>query len=320
MKELTEHLPPELEDATRRLEAAVTLVEETLRRETESRDPLVQEMARHTVFSGGKRLRPRVALLAYRAAGGEGLGDIVDLAAASELVHAASLVHDDIIDGADFRRGSWSLHRKYGTGPAIVTGDFLFTRGFHLAGRLQREVVDVMADGCTRLAEGEVHEQRLAGTEDIDLDEYITIVDRKTAAPIEAAARAGALLAGAPPDVVDALGDYGRDLGLAFQMQDDLLDIEGDVEVTGKPVGLDVGQGVQTLPVILHREEGGDLPRIAPRRRLRGFLESTGAMERARDVADGTAERAVEHLTVLEPSDERRLLESLARLAVDRSG
>lgn len=300
------------------IEVCLTLVEEALRRETESEEPLIQEMARSILFAGGKRLRPRLTLLAYRAAGGEVLDEIVNVAAAMELIHAASLVHDDIIDEADLRRGDWAVHRRFGTGPAIVLGDFLFTRGYYLGGRLDEHLVRILAEAATYLAEGEVQEQRWTGRDELTLDEYLTIIRKKTAEPLRGAGRAGAHLAGADPAIVEALGRYGLALGLAFQIRDDLLDLEGDVGETGKPVGLDLDHGVRTLPILLHQEQGGTIPRFGRLPALRRALEQTNALERTRAIGREYVAQAVHHLEALPDTPYRTMLRMLAERTMER--
>jgi geranylgeranyl pyrophosphate synthase len=306
------------DEARRDLDATLAVVEERLRRETDSEDPLMREMARHVVFAGGKRVRPKVAILAHRACGGEGLEGIVDAAAGVELVHAASLVHDDIIDEADLRRGSWSIHRKYGVSEALVAGDYLFTRGFAAVGSLKPEVVETLSRSSTRLAEGEVREMRGGGPDGVTPEEYREVARRKTAAPIEGAARAGALLADAPEAQVDALGRYGREMGLAFQIRDDLLDVEADPSSTGKSTGLDADQGVGALPLVLHREAGGSTPMFPRFQGIEDDLAASGALDEARQTARDHARRARTALEALPESPQRSILDEVALRAVER--
>lgn len=307
------------EEALRDLEATVAVVEERLRRETDADDPLMREMARHVVFAGGKRLRPKLVILANRVCGGSGLDGVVGAAAGVELVHAASLVHDDIIDEADLRRGTWSLHRKYGVPEALVAGDFLFTRGFAAVGSLSSEVVEALSEASTRLAEGEVRELRSGGPGSVSPEEYRAVARRKTAAPIEGAARAGALLAGAPDGQVEALARYGREMGLAFQIRDDLLDVEADAAATGKSTGLDADQGVGALPLVLHREAGGSTPLFPRMRDLEADLAASGALEGAREAARDHAHRARLALDDVPEGPYHDLLRDVAQRAVQRT-
>lgn len=315
------------EAAPLHLARALAAVETLMEQELQSDDPLLAAMAKEVTFAGGKRLRPRVTLLAYAACGGREVapgraGDdayrrVIEAAAAFELIHTATLVHDDIIDQSSLRRGKPTLHTQYGIGQAIVAGDFLFTRGFGLSGRLGPRCIQIATEACTRLAEGEVLEQRLAGGEDLPMQEYLKIIAKKTAYPIKASAMVGGIVAGASDPVVRALGNYGLDLGIAFQIWDDLLDVSGDPTVTGKPVGLDAAIGVMTLPAIFARADTNDaLPQDpAERRRL---LESSGAVARAEAVALNYVKRARGHLSVLPKSEARLALEGLAESAVGR--
>jgi len=307
------------------LPRALAAVESVMAHETQCEDPRLAAMAHEVTFAGGKRLRPRVAILAFGACGGREASlhqdtpyrRVVEAAAAFELIHTATLVHDDIMDQSDLRRGKPTLHVQYGIGQAIVAGDFLFTRGFGLSGRLGYRCIQITTEACTRLAEGQVLEGRLAGGEDLPMQEYLKIIAKKTAYPIKACAMVGAVLAGAPEPVVRALGNYGLDLGIAFQIQDDLLDVWGKPEETGKPVGLDAQNTVMTLPAIFARAASeGSLPQGRDERRE--FLETTGALARAEAVAQNYVKRAKAHLAVLPPSEYRRALEELADGAVAR--
>lgn len=303
------------------VDAAMARVEETILRATRCDEPLLARMVGELVQAGGKRLRPRLALLAFAACGGkpERLEAAIDAAAAFELIHTASLVHDDIIDQSPLRRGRPTVHTAYGLGHAIVAGDFLFTQGFRLSGRLTREVIDVTADACVRLAEGEVMEQRLLA-EEVDEERYLTIIVKKTAEPIRACAKAGALLADAPAEVVEALGQYGVEIGIAFQIADDVLDIAGDPKETGKVVGQDAKTGVLTLPVGLGKEASTlrEMARTTDPEELRRILHESGAIDKARAVATRYVERAKARLVVLPPSPAKDEMLALADSVVKR--
>lgn len=302
------------------LEAGLSRVETRLAEQLACDEPLLERMARTVVFAGGKRLRPRVALLAYGAAGGNGerLDQLVDAACGMELVHTATLVHDDIIDASPLRRGQATLHTSHGVGHAIVAGDFLFTKGFALAAKLTDSVIVITAEACVKLAEGEVLEQRLAGNPDIGVEQYLDVLARKTAEPLRACARVGAQLAGAPAPVVDELGLYGLELGLAFQIADDLLDLSGDSRVTGKPVGLDAKAGVLTLPALLALKSAERVAYLRDPEAFRATLESSGAITAARAYAQRYAESARQRLASLPPSAHRDALDRLAAGIVDR--
>lgn len=265
---------------TLRLDEGLRAVEDVLLAEARCDEPLLAAMSHAIVTAGGKRLRPRMTLLAYAA-----LADsedapapspawpsaVRDAAAGSELIHTATLVHDDIIDASPLRRGKPTIHLAYGLPHAIVAADYLFTRGFGLAAGLPKEVIQFTTNACTRLAEGQVLEQRLLH-ENLDLETYFVIIAKKTAEPLRACAESGAFLAlarteegvalarteggvaSAPSDVVRRFGEFGLDVGLAFQIADDLLDVVGDSAETGKPTGLDAKNGARTLPALLAAE------------------------------------------------------------------
>lgn len=304
------------------VEAAMVRVEEAIHGAIESEEPLLSRMVSDLVTAGGKRLRPRVALLAFAAAGGRDPAAVIDAAAAFELIHTASLVHDDIIDQSPLRRGRPTLHVKYGVSHALVAGDFLFTQGFALSGRLSKEVIRTTAEACVRLAEGEVMEQRLLA-EEVDQERYLKIIVKKTAEPIRACAATGAICAGARPAVIEALGQYGLEIGIAFQIADDVLDIDGNPEETGKVVGQDAKTGVVTMPVGLGEEDVKSFRAMARQmapEELRAKLREAGAIDKARAVATEYAERAKGRLDILPASSAKDALIALADKVVSRRG
>ncbi|HEX2023000.1 MAG TPA: polyprenyl synthetase family protein [Candidatus Thermoplasmatota archaeon] len=307
-------VPLDVEAALRRVEAAIVEA-------TACDEPLLARMVGDLVRAGGKRMRPRIALLAFDACGGapSDVERVVEAGAAFELIHTASLVHDDIIDQSPLRRGRPTLHVAYGLGHALVAGDFLFTRGFALSGRLPKDVIAVTAEACVRLAEGEVMEQRLLA-EEVDEERYLRIIAKKTAEPIRACAMTGAMLAGAPPHVAEALGHYGLEIGIAFQIADDVLDIAGDPAETGKAVGQDAKTGVLTFPVGLGQDARAfrELARHTDPEELRRLLQEAGAIEKARAVALRYVERAKGRLDVLAPGPAKDALTALAQSVVDR--
>ncbi len=203
---------------------------------------LLNEASTHILASGGKRLRPQIGLLAYLAAGGEDVLEAVPMAAAIEMVHTATLVHDDINDHSLLRRGRPAVHARWGRTFALLTGDYLFTKVYELMAPYGGDYNVIMADACTQLVEGETLQAAAAKSGNIDRETYKRIVSLKTASLFEAAARMGAMLGDAEEEVVDALAEYAFNLGIAFQIVDDMLDIVGDPEALGKPVGLDVAQ------------------------------------------------------------------------------
>jgi geranylgeranyl pyrophosphate synthase len=257
--------------------------------------------AEATIAAGGKRLRPLLVLLAAGGADGDGL---VRAATAVELVHSATLVHDDVLDGAALRRGTPTVVARAGRGMATATGDLLFARAFAELVRNGRiDEVRVLSDASSALAAGELLQRADAWNAAVPVERYLLRCELKTARLFEAACRLGALEGGGGEEVADRLGEFGRRIGVAFQLLDDVLDVSGPVERTGKPRGTDLLDGTVTLPFLLARERDADLARLDPRSiataelagRVCDRIAATGALEDARGralsiVADAKAE------------------------------
>jgi octaprenyl-diphosphate synthase len=240
-------------------------VEERLAEVLRSQEPLLTEIADYLIRSGGKRVRPAVMLLAFRACGGDDLTDIVDAAVALELIHSASLLHDDIIDGSDSRRGQDSAFRKYGLAQTLVTGDFLFGRAYQLCARFDEHLIGWAVDASIRLTEGEIMQGRFRRNPAVTFADYLEIVNRKTAALFQQGARTAAAMAHAPAEIVNAISRCGQHIGVTFQIVDDLLDVLGDEVLTGKPVGLDLREGNPSLPIVLLMQHDEDAKRLFQR-------------------------------------------------------
>jgi geranylgeranyl pyrophosphate synthase len=246
---------------------------------------LLAEHAGTTIAAGGKRLRPLLVFLAADAEDGEGL---VRAAAAVELVHSATLVHDDVLDAAALRRGVPTVVATAGRGAATATGDLLFARAFaELAANGRADEIAVLSEASSALAEGELLQRADAWNADVPVARYLRRCELKTARLFEAACRLGALEAGGAPD---GLGAFGRRIGLAFQLLDDVLDVSGPVERTGKPRGTDLLDGTVTLPFILARERDAGLAALDPRsidsaavaEDVCDRIAATGALDEAR--------------------------------------
>ncbi|HEX4209741.1 MAG TPA: polyprenyl synthetase family protein, partial [Candidatus Binataceae bacterium] len=233
--------------------------EARLSRLLDSNESLISEICHYLVDGGGKRLRPLFILLVYRACGGPDrkIDDAIDAAIALELIHSATLLHDDIIDGGLLRRGKPSAFSRYGNAPSLVAGDFLFCRAFELCGRFDERLVRTAAQACIQLTEGEVMEGRMRHNAAATLDDYLAVITRKTASLFAAGGRVAADLAEASPKVITAMDKLGLALGRAFQMVDDLLDVIGPEERIGKPVGSDLREGIISLPVVLGVQSNG---------------------------------------------------------------
>lgn len=226
-----------------------------------SREPLLSEVALHLIQGGGKRVRPAVALLVFKACGGRDVTDMIDVAIALELIHSATLLHDDIIDGGETRRGRPSAFQRYGLANTLVTGDFLFSKAFELCGRFEERIVRWAADACVSLTEGEVMQGRFRRNPATTLEDYLEIIARKTASLFSQGARVAAHLAGMDAQGSEAMGLCGFNIGMAFQIIDDILDVEGDAR-TGKPVGIDLRDGNPSLPLVLAVAQDSEVRRV----------------------------------------------------------
>ncbi|MDQ4142294.1 MAG: polyprenyl synthetase family protein [Actinomycetota bacterium] len=277
--------------------------------------PLVDEAAMHLIKAGGKRLRPALVLMTSRA--GEPGRRETDLAAAAiELVHIATLYHDDVIDETQVRRGVPTVHSKWGVEVAVLAGDYLFARGCALGAEAGGEVPGILAAAIGAVCEGQIVETAALGQPLRPVDDYIDTIRQKTAALFRAACELGASTSGCGPAERTALVSYGENLGLAFQIVDDLLDVIGDPRITGKRVGSDLREGVLTMPFLLaaSRDEavraslaGGerDLDAVLP------ALHATGALEESVAAAEGYADRARSALAGLAGGDWREALETV---------
>jgi len=209
----------------------------------------VAEVSGQVVLAGGKRIRPIMVILAYELAGGQDLDEIMPFAMSNEFIHTASLVHDDINDESLTRRGHDTIHAKYGQAKAIIAGDWLFSQGFGLGGRYDKDVVDVMAHYCSRLASAEFTQIDHILDMATSPEDYLDIVSGKTAGPFAAGCKGAGLIANSDAKSCEKLFEFGMQIGIAFQLVDDLLDIRGD-ERMGKPRGSDIYEGKMTLPII----------------------------------------------------------------------
>jgi octaprenyl-diphosphate synthase len=213
---------------------------------------LVENIGHYIVGSGGKRLRPVVVLLSALANGYQGSAHI-QMAAVIEFIHTATLLHDDVVDVSALRRGRETANAQWGNAPSVLVGDFLYSRAFQMLVTIaDMPIMGVMADATNVISEGEVQQMANAGNADISEEVYFQVIYRKTAKLFEAAAQSGAILA---DKAQAAMADYGRHLGMAFQIVDDVLDYQGDVESIGKNIGDDLAEGKMTLPLIFARDK-----------------------------------------------------------------
>ncbi|MFC5577463.1 polyprenyl synthetase family protein [Lysobacter niabensis] len=304
-------------------------VDALIRRRLASDVVLINQVAEYIVGAGGKRLRPMLLLLAAGALGHRG-PDAHQLAAVVEFIHTATLLHDDVVDESDLRRGRKTANAVWGNAASVLVGDFLYSRSFQLMVELDRmEVMRILADTTNRIAEGEVLQLLHVRNPDTDEAAYLRVIERKTAVLFAAATRLGALLSGADAATCDALHDYGLNLGYAFQIADDVLDYASDAETLGKNLGDDLAEGKATLPLIhaiLHSDAG-------TRARLRNAVEhgdtdalpdvlqairATGGLDYSRQRAFEYAEAAERSLAGLADNDYTAALRGLANYAVNR--
>jgi octaprenyl-diphosphate synthase len=294
-----------------------------------SKIPLVENIGHYIIDAGGKRLRPLLVLL---AAGG--LGEIrrdhIHLAAIIEFIHTATLLHDDVVDLSSLRRGRATANAKWGNAPSVLVGDFLYSRAFQLLVSLgNMPLMQLLADTTNTIAEGEVLQLTKAGDPATTEEAYFTVIENKTAVLFAAATKGAALLHGATTDTAEALYRYGLNLGIAFQLTDDLLDYLGDPETMGKNIGDDLGEGKPTLPLIFTIAQGSATERqlvidaIAGRDPSRigeitAAVARCGALDYTRDQARHYADLALRELQSTAPSRCQDALKQLCDLAVQR--
>jgi len=297
------------------------LVEDALRGAVASSVSLLSRASEHIIRSGGKRLRPRVVLLSYKAAGGKDISRAVPLAAAVELLHTASLIHDDINDRSDMRRGQATVNARWGDSLALLAGDFMFIRLLSLIAAFDSRVIRVLADSCTAIVEGETLQMLSLGDTGMTEETYLRIVGQKTASLFSACAELGGLLAGGAEQQVSALKDYGLKMGTAFQIRDDTLDLVGRRDRLGKPVASDLEQGkmsLATLFALKSSERAREVLFTNDAAQAIQLLRDTGALEYAMLKAREYSERAKEALSILPDSEAKAALFELADFAFAR--
>jgi octaprenyl-diphosphate synthase len=288
-------------------------VETELRRFTaDSDNPLIQKINAYIFKKSGKRIRPALLLLSSKLVGGKTEEDI-RMCALVETIHTASLLHDDIIDNADTRRGEPSVHKKWGPNISVLLGDFLYIRSLGLSlESSHREIVKILTDSSTEMIDGELFEYHMSGDLNIHEDQYLDIIDKKTASLFAASCRIGGILENASLEQQQHLADYGRNLGMAFQLIDDLLDYTGEEKALGKPVLSDLSEGRVTLPLIQfmkdYSEEGMELigqirqnpgAEMRAKKRMHDLIKNNGALDYAHEKAShfsGKAEKVLDHL------------------------
>jgi octaprenyl-diphosphate synthase len=305
-------------------------VDDVIQRRLASDVVLINQIAHYIISAGGKRIRPMLVLLFARALGFTGR-ERFELAATVEFVHTATLLHDDVVDESALRRGRKTANALFGNAASVLVGDFVYSRAFQMMVSVNRmRVLEVLADATNVIAEGEVLQLMNMHDPDLAVDDYLRVIRFKTAKLFEASARLGAVLAEADSAVEESCAAYGRSLGTAFQLVDDLLDYEGATAQLGKNVGDDLREGKPTLPLLIAMERGsaderalirhaieqGEVARLAD---IVEIVRRTGALSATREAARSEADKAQGTLEALAESPYRDALLELCVRSVERS-
>jgi octaprenyl-diphosphate synthase len=310
--------------------AAMRQVDAVIRARLSSQVALIDQISAYIVGAGGKRIRPRLVLLFAEALGFDG-PERFELAAIVEFIHTATLLHDDVVDESALRRGRATANATFGNAASVLVGDFLYSRAFQMMVSVNRmRVLEVLADATNVIAEGEVLQLMNMHDPDLAVEDYLRVIRFKTAKLFEASARLGAVLAGADHALEESCADFGRSLGTAFQLVDDLLDYEGNSDELGKNVGDDLREGKPTLPLLVAMERASEPDRALIRQAIEhgalqalpdilAIVRQTGALDATRDAAQREADKARALLHALPPSRARTALLELCVRSVHRS-
>jgi geranylgeranyl pyrophosphate synthase len=306
----------------------ISLVEDRMRAQGADCNADLRAAVEHLLASGGKRIRPSLVLLVGNMLGGNS-APLVTLGAAVELLHTATLVHDDLIDGALLRRGSETLNARWSSAATVLTGDFLFARAARLASETDNTaLMRLFANTLATIVNGELT-QLFSARGVINRDNYYQRIYAKTASLFEMSTQAAAMVTTDDPNTVETMRKFGYELGMAFQIVDDLLDFTGEQSAVGKPLGSDLLQGLVTLPAIYYAEMNPDHPDVRSlaaggwgdherMERLVQSIRGSDAIHQAMQEAEQAVERAITCLAAFEQSEECIALENLARYVVDR--
>jgi octaprenyl-diphosphate synthase len=307
-----------------------TAVDDIIRKQLVSRVPLVEKIGDYIISAGGKRLRPLLVLLAGKALGHQG-DELRLLAATIEFLHTSTLLHDDVVDKSDLRRGRSTANAQWGNAPSVLVGDFLYARSFEMMVTLgSMPVMRIISQATRVIAEGEVLQLSKVRDASTTEETYMEVIRGKTAMLFEASTHSAAALVGARPEQCEALRTFGDALGIAFQLVDDLLDYKGEASALGKNVGDDLAEGKPTLPLIYTMREGtaeqANLVRSAIQKggienleSIRSAVEASGALDYTARLAREHADRAIACLDALPDSEYRDALAELTRFAVART-
>ena len=320
---------PSFEDIKALANDDMRAVDDLIRRSLQSDVLLVSQVAEYIVTSGGKRLRPLIVLLAARALGYDG-GHQMNAAAIIEFIHTATLLHDDVVDSSDRRRGRDTANTVFGNQASVLVGDFLYSRAFQMMVEIGRmRVMQILADATNTIAAGEVMQLMNVHDPDVTEAEYRKVIYRKTARLFEAGAQIAAVLADRDPNDEAAMTCYGQNLGTAFQLVDDALDYDASPEELGKNLGDDLAEGKPTLPLIYVMENGSDAEKALIRSAIeeggierlddiQNIVETTGALQYTAARAQEAADIAINALSGIPESDYKQAMITIADFAVRR--
>jgi octaprenyl-diphosphate synthase len=312
------------------LDPEVVAINQALVANLQTHVPLIAQVGKHILLSGGKRIRPLLFLLSARMCGCRG-NHLADFSTIFEYLHAATLLHDDVIDAASLRRGASTANTIWGNQAVILVGDFLLAKALSLAVSTDKlRILQVLSQATTQMAEGEILQLLHTGNLKITEEEYFAVITRKTAILMAAACQIGAILGGAPQPQEEALAQVGLNLGITFQVVDDILDFVGEETELGKPVCADLREGRITLPLIhaLAQADSQDRGRLEEMGRdlkeemvpqLRELLEKYGSLDHARRVARRHTRAAQEGLALFSPSPEKHYLEAITAELLERT-
>ncbi len=313
------------------VDAEMSQLDQCIRDRLRSDVVLINQISEYIIYSGGKRIRPLLLILSTRACGYSGKAHIL-LSAIIEFIHTATLLHDDVVDESDMRRGQDTAHSVWGNAASVLVGDFLYSRSFQMMVDLKSmRIMQILAATTNTIAEGEVLQLLNLNNPDVDEQNYMDVIENKTARLFAAACQLGAVIARQTPDIEQSLNTFGTKLGCAFQIADDILDYDADAHTMGKNNGDDLAEGKPTLPLIYARDMCSSAGRELLDRAVREgnvsllddvmeIIQNCGAMDKARQKAEELAAGAQLELQALPPSEHRDTLASLCGFAIDRQG
>ena len=308
-----------------------SLLDQEIEKQLSSDIELINNISQYIVNSGGKRIRPLIVLLSARACGASDLDRIVKAAAMIEFIHTATLLHDDVVDNSDSRRGIKTAHQSFGNESTILVGDFLYSRAFQIMVQINHMgIMEVMSDATNTIAEGEVLQLINSGNPKINKEQYLEVIYRKTGKLFEAAMVVGGLLSNQSQTVLNTLQLFGKELGMAYQIVDDVLDYSSSFEIMGKDVGDDLAEGKVTLPMIYTLERAmPDMQEMIGQAILNkdsknadkiiGSIQSTGSIASSVNDAKEKTEFALHSIQSLDNSKYKTALTTLAEIILHRS-